>query len=144
MSLNWDPSRFQKYLDAEMNRRLDASAIEVANHVKELLSAEGTGQRKRRVRNKKGKLVTSKKLVYNANPSKPGDPPALQTGRLRGSYAWERNGFVRRVGTNVKHGRPLELGAPKIHLAARPHLLRALMERRARIDALMRKPITGV
>jgi hypothetical protein len=145
MALTWNSGPFERYLEAELGRRLDAAAIEVQSHTRTLLSKDGTGKRKNRVRNKAGKLVKSKKLVYNANPSKPGDPPALQTGRLRGSIAWDKPSlYVRRVGPGVKYGRPLELGSPKTHLLPRPFMVRALKERVARIRALMRRPLTGI
>ena len=143
MPVNWNGDAFLKYLNREMARRIDAATTEVQSHAKELLSVEGTGQRKRRVRSKKtGKLRKSKKLVYNANPSKPGEPPHVQTGRLRGGVARERVGMVGRVGTNVKYGRSLEQGTKK--MAKRPWLLRALLERRAAIGRIMRKPLTGI
>lgn len=43
--------------------------------------------------------------------SKPGEPPRMQSGRLRNSVSWMRLGqFSRRVGTNVFYGRLLEFG----------------------------------
>lgn len=59
------------------------------------------------------------------HPSPPGQPPAVQTGRLRASIAW---GFVgpqvARVGTNVKYAPALELGTK--YMAPRPFLRPAI------------------
>lgn len=141
-NLKWNGDRFIRLLKAELRRRVSACCHAVANRARELLSVEGTGKRTRRVRDKNNKLRQSRKLVYNANPSKPGEPPHVQTGRLRGSVAVEvQEGFtgpVGRVGTNVKYGRWLEL-ATRL-MAARPWLRRALQERAAVIKAIMIHP----
>lgn len=137
-SFKWNGAQFLKLLHAELRRRLSACAIATANHAKKLISIDGTGRRTIRKRNKQGKLVKSKKLVYGANPSKPGEPPHKQTGRLLGSVAWEIVGLVARVGTNVKYGRWLELATAR--MAARPWLRRALKEMSGFIRAVMHKP----
>jgi hypothetical protein len=127
-----------RLLTAELRRRLSACAIATANHARKLINVDGTGKRILRKRNAKGKLVRSKKLVYGAHPSKPGEPPRKQTGRLLGSVAWEIVGLVARVGTNVRYGRWLELATAR--MAARPWLRRALKEMRAFIGAVMGRP----
>lgn len=61
-------------------------------------------------------------------PSRPGEPPRVDTGRLRSSITHEvvskLKGIVGRVGTNVKYGRYLELGTSK--MLPRPWLIPAL------------------
>lgn len=61
-------------------------------------------------------------------PSRPGEPPHVDTGRLRSSITHEveetLTGIVGRVGTNVVYGRFLELGTSK--MKARPFLRPAL------------------
>lgn len=51
-------------------------------------------------------------------PSRPGEPPHVDTGRLRASITHEidRSFFniIGRVGTNVDYGRDLELGTSKM------------------------------
>ena len=117
---------------------LNAAAIHCMNRAKTLLSVEGTGQRTRRVRNKAGKLRKSTKLVYGKSPSAPGEPPHVQTGRLRASVAFEvdKESLTARVGTNVKYGRYLELGT-RAGIAPRPWLRRALAETAAQINAIL-------
>jgi len=45
----------------------------------------------------------------------------------------------RRVGTNLKYGLYLELGAPKVNLAPRPWLLVSLIENKPAINRLFSK-----
>ncbi|CAN0502344.1 unnamed protein product, partial [Phaeothamnion confervicola] len=73
------------------------------------------------------------------NPSAAGEPPHVQTGRLRASVAWERVGLIVRIGTNVIYGRWLELGTKK--MAARPWLRRMLAEQRAALARIICKPM---
>jgi len=51
-------------------------------------------------------------------PSAPGEPPHVDTGRLRSSISFEfessTSQFEARVGTNVTYGRDLELGTERI------------------------------
>jgi phage gpG-like protein len=126
-SYRWHGEKFKVQMQAEMVRRLNACAIVVANHAKKLISIDGTG------------VGDGGSLIYNANPSAPGDPPHVQTGRLRGSVAWEIIGLIARVGTNVAYGRWLELGTTDMD--ARPWLRRALTECADRIRAIMSRPL---
>lgn len=136
--LRWNGAEFLRRLNRELRQRLSVCAIATASHARKLISIDGTGTRTRRVRNAGGKLIRSKKLVYNANPSKPGEPPRKQTGRLLGSVAWEISGLAARVGTNVKYGRWLELATAR--MLARPWLRRALKEMQGFIRAVMCRP----
>src|SRR4051812_40404614 len=109
-NLKWHGPQVLALLTAELQRRLRACAILVAGHAKRLLSTEGTSKGGGG-RNAKGQF---KKLKYNVSPSSPGDPPHLQTGRLRASVAWELVGLVARVGSSLKYARWLELGTSTI------------------------------
>ena len=146
--------QFKKILDAELKRRVSACVDAIANRAKKLLSVPGTGQRWRDTGKHK-----KKSTVYGFSPSSPGDPPRKQTGRLRSSVAFEVHdtaaGPVGRAGTNVKYGRPLELGADTVRnsawgkptrpfhwrLLARPWLRRALTEMQPFIRAVMSRPM---
>lgn len=63
-----------------------------------------------------------------APPSEPGRPPAVVTGRLRGSVTWRLGedalGLYADIGTAVEYGLYLELGT--IYMAPRPFLRPAL------------------
>ncbi len=125
--INWHGPAVQAQIRAELTRRISAACIVVENHAKQLVSVEGAG----------GSGNT--RLSYNANPSAPGDPPHVQTGRLRSSIAHEVDGLTGRVGTNVIYGRWLELGTSR--MAARPWLRRALGEMTAAVTAIIGRPM---
>ena len=154
----WYGDRFLAILNAELRKRVSDCVYAIADRAKKLLSVPGTGQRWRSTGkgpNKKRKRST----VYGFSPSAPGDPPRKQRGRLRAGIADEVHdtpqGPVGRAGTNVKYGRPLELGAQAVRnkvygkptrpftwrLLARPWLKRALTEMTPYIKAVMTRPI---
>lgn len=82
------------------------------NAVKKLLSTPGAGE------------------VYgNHQASAPGDPPAVDTGRLRSSYDFQTGPDYVDIGSNVEYAPYLEFGTRTI--APRPHLRRAVEENRA-------------
>jgi len=124
-------------IEREMARRIRVCCILVWNHAKVLVNTEGTGV--------SGGYKTATKrvrkggLIYGANPSRPGEPPHKQRGRLLASIAWEVAGLIGRVGTNVDYGRFLELGTRK--MAARPWLRRALAEKTPECLAILRAPM---
>lgn len=130
---------FKARLIAEIGRRLDRAAVLVQNHAKELLSVEGTGQRVITMTDRRGRKRKRKKLIYGANPSRPGEPPRLQTGRLRASVATARTGLVARVGTGLLYGRHLEFGTSR--MAPRPWLRRSLLEMSDQIRAEIGRPL---
>ena len=123
---------------AIMRRRVEAACIVVENHAKVLVSVEGTGVR---TSSRRGRRKGT--LIYNKYPSAPGEPPHVQTGRLRASITHDiaADGLSGRVGTNVKYGLYLEKGAPSINLQARPWLLRALMEKRTTVERILTAPL---
>ncbi len=138
-NVRWNGDALKRQIHAELGRRLDACAIVVENHAKVLISVDGTARVATVKVDSKGRKRKGTKLVYGANPSKPGEPPHVQTGRLRASVAHERVGLVARVGTSLLYGRWLELGT--VHMAARPWLRRALFECSAQIRAILGRPM---
>ena len=98
-------------------------------------------------------------MVYGHATSQPGEPPRKQTGRLQSSVAHEvgeqLGQLIGRVGTNLRYGRALELGAKEVRnkvwgrytrpfdwvLEARPWLRRALKEMRNFILRVMAAPM---
>jgi len=111
-NLKWDGDGVRRLILAELTRRLHRCAVLVWNTWKSLLNVDGTG------------ASQGGGLVYGAHPSKPGEPPHKQRGRLLASAAWEVVGLVARVGTNLLYGRILELGGANVE--ARPSLRVAL------------------
>ena len=64
-------------------------------------------------------IVNDIKLSFGTSPSRPGDPPGVDTGALRASMRWARGGqYQRIIHDGVEYGVFLEYGTSKI--AARP------------------------
>lgn len=66
-------------------------------------------------------------------PSRPGEPPRADSGRLRDSIFARARGLKAEVGTELAYGRHLEFGTARV--AARPWLQPAFEARKARIAA---------
>lgn len=122
--LNWYGPEFEKRYRRWLSLWLNGAAHLVRNRAQKLIGIAGTG------RSGKGRKA---KQIYGANPSKPGEPPRKQRGRLRSSVAVDVDVSAARarVGTGLKYGRYLELGTQK--MAARPWLRRSLNETKAQI-----------
>jgi hypothetical protein len=78
--------------------------------------------------------------------SKPGYPPAVDTGTLSNSYQSQRRGrFAASLSSDQEHALYMEYGAPAANIAPRPHLLPAVERtaQRARRGGLLKKVITG-
>ena len=70
--------------------------------------------------------------------SAPGDPPAVDTGRLRQSVRYEIAGNVGLVGTDLDYGKKLQFGTRKV--AARPWLDVAFREAADRVREIFGRP----
>jgi phage gpG-like protein len=128
-NLNWQGDRAVAQIKAELHRRVQMASVVVYNQARELVSKEGAAIPSKR----RGKLK------YGKMPSRPGEPPHVQTGNLRRMIAFEVRGLIGRVGTNVPYARILELGGRT--MAARPWLRRALFERANAVKALLSAPM---
>jgi phage gpG-like protein len=149
--MKWYGDQRRAEIDAEMQRRLESCTRHVRNAARILLNIPGTTQaiasfsymgwetgedgKRRRVKRK----VRKKAKLYGSVVSEPGEAPRKQYGHLRTSVSTEVLKLVGRVGTNLEYGKHLELGTR--HMAARPWLRRALNESRAKITAILSKPI---
>lgn len=116
-------------LSAEAAERgVRAATIEAKNLTIAALSQPGKGRAYKRGRK-----------VHIA--SKPGDPPAPDTGRLRGSTQSEvlrtNDGALGIVSVNTEYAAALELGTEKI--AARPFISRVASENRERLMKVFAK-----
>jgi hypothetical protein len=142
--LDWHGDAVAARIRSELSRRLSRCCLLVVDRAKGLLNVDGTGTRKgRKKRGKDGRYRKAGKggLAYGANPSKAGEAPRKQRGRLLGSVAWELVGLAGRVGTNLPYGRWLELGTRLT--AARPWLRVALRDCRDAIVRILSAPMKG-
>lgn len=134
----WHGDKFMRDLRAEQVKRVTRAAIVVERQMKRNLSVSGTGVIQ-------GGIVVpaikrTKKTVYGAFPSKPGESPHKQTGRLRASVTYEVDAFQRdpvaRVGTNVVYGFILEA------FRNRPWLVKSFNQVRDQVRSILAAPWT--
>jgi hypothetical protein len=121
---DWNGDKAIETLHVETMDAIERACIIVWRRADRLLSIEGTG-REGTVKDR----------------SRPGEPPRKQTGELKDSVTYEIDEKLSqgRVGTNVDHGKYLELGT-KRGILPRPWLRRALLESADEINnALGRK-----
>lgn len=136
-----DPKRYEAKLAKHMNRQLDKAAIMLTNDVRKSFGNSGiTG----------GKSGATKK-EREANRSKPGEPPHVQTGTLRrnvwyGKAKGDKTGKLSRlVGTgignkqSVNYAMALEHGTGR--MAARPYLAPALKRNEKQIKKTLYTPM---
>lgn len=126
-SYSWNGDKFKEAFAKAIGRRVDSACIYLANQVRADVSQPGT--LRYTTTTKKGK--TRQSTVYNFTHSRPGNPPFKQTGHFRRSIAWERQGLVGRVGTNLIYGRVLET------TLNRPFLLPNAIKHRPEITAIL-------
>jgi hypothetical protein len=76
--VNYKGALFAKNMEKRINQNLDRAALYLEGQIKKVFQA-------------------------GPEPSEPGEPPAVQTGRLLGSITWDSVGrFTRRVGSSLK------------------------------------------
>lgn len=125
-------------LEREIGKRVQAAGYFVMTEARKLISVAGRTVSFTTIGKGKNK-GKQKKVVgpMGSNPSKPGEPPHRQTGRLRASVAQEHEPakLTSRVGTNVAYGKFLELGTAK--MAARPWLRRTLANNRNKVREMI-------
>ncbi len=112
---------FQNVVRLTGTRGLVEAALILERNIKRKLSQPGTGRIYPR----------GKKRVHQA--SAPGEPPAVDMGRLRSSIGHDETRVLGevisiRVGTNVDYATPLEYGAPSKGILPRPFMRPALEE----------------
>jgi len=134
--LKWFGREVVAKIDAKQETALTKGSIMIINKAKELMREPKTGE-DYRGKGKKGKKSTSQ---FKTRSSAPGEAPAVQTGRLRASLAFEQpKKLTRLIGSNLKKAFFLEKGTAK--MKARPFLRPAYRRTRARIARLLRGAI---
>lgn len=126
-------------LRADRKRTTLAIANVLRTGIVEELSHPGTGRVrwgriKTRTRSGRRKSITAKMIARAGRASAPGEPPAPDTGKLRGSIQVEYDDNLQRarVGTNDKKAAPLNFGTRRagrsrnVVIAPRPFMEPAL------------------
>lgn len=111
-------------------RAIHETAILFTAELTKTLSTPGRGRPRsapksvRRQLRSRNPSVRAKGMAYQAGnrASLPGDPPAPDSGRLRGSVFYRQVGVSANIGVAVPYARALEKGARKRNLAARPYM----------------------
>lgn len=158
--IKWDDAALKKHVRKVATDRL----IRAAETVRTIaIKSMGSGSQGRSIiathESSRAYTRTKKKKTYWSSP--PGEPPHVDTGRLRASITWaisegaqqgdalrtkaqsgdqvgrpdrEAKRIIAVIGTNVKYARSLEFGTR--HMKARPFLRPALEKARAKIKWL--------
>lgn len=147
MPLLWYGEKFDKKARAQIRRNVIDACLEVEGTAKGLMSRGGRTESGAAVVKPGAETVmidpetggSAKKV--NSYRSKPGEPPRVQTGRLRASITHEIHPTlpVGRVGTNVKYGKFLEFGTRR--MAPRPWLRVALALAQDKIKQIMSRKV---
>ncbi len=154
--IKWDDAKLREEVYDTTEKRLIRAAEEVRGTcIRSMLSGSEPGE--------KLYYKTKKKKEHWSSPA--GEPPHVDTGRLRASITWalsggksgktgnrvvrpaqsgdqvneppkRRNEIVAVVGTNVEYAKALEFGYEPNNLAARPYLRPALERAAAKIKWL--------
>lgn len=118
---SWRSSEITAAIENEMRKRLFLIGARVASHSRRLVSTSTRAN----------------------GPSLPGEPPHADTGRLRNSITHDvtrdaEGNLIAIVGSNCEYSPHLELGTSKME--ARPFLLRAIDDQRAKIKEIISRP----
>lgn len=123
--VSWNQERVLDVIDSTMLQRMTIGAAMVERDVKASMKGGGSPH----------------------IPSRPGQPPAIDTGAYR-ARIYSVAVYVRRrvrgyVISPSRQARALEFGYPPNNLAPRPHLRPSLMRMREPLRRLLGAPITG-
>jgi len=127
-------------IEQAIKSRMDEASLLVENETKLTLSRPGKGRIYENYiyEDASGNMVFGRTRNVPHRASAPGDPPAVDTGRLRQSIRREVSGNVGLVGTDLDYGKKLQFGTRKV--AARPWLDVAFREAADRVIEIFRRP----
>jgi len=118
--LIWKGKELEKLIGQKSARNMQTAAYFLEGEIKKSMKAGG-GRGKSHI------------------PAPPGEPPHVDTGRLRRSITHEievtDKGVIGRIGTNVDYGRYLELGTSR--MKARPFLRPGLEKNKRKIARIL-------
>ena len=116
--VKWNGKKCLRSVESQETRRLKKAAIHFVNQTKKNIGTKGS---------KCGKNTGGR--------SNPNEFPKLECGQLRNSMTFEVKKLKALAGTNVKHGKFLELGTSR--MSPRPFLRPTLKAERGRIKKII-------
>ena len=127
-------------IDEAIKARIDEASNLVRNETILTLSQRGKGRIYENYiyEDAAGNMKFGRTRNIPHQASAPGDPPAVDTGRLRQSIRAEIAGNVGLVGTDLEYGKKLEFGTRKV--ARRPWLSVAFDKSRDRVGQIFGRP----
>ena len=143
--LEWKGPEFVRKLDERLSRNLDSVGVFLQGEIVRSFgspSAPPEGGAKTPVLG----LTMRAKTFRAGQHSKPGEPPFVQTGTLRRSITFAREGLRKLlIGSSLKPQRGadhsyawlLEMGSPGGQLAARPYLRPAVRKNKRKILSML-------
>lgn len=114
----WNGKKMMNQVVTQEGRRLTKAAIHFTNKVKQNISTKG-----------------SKCNRNNGRRSRPGEYPFIECGQLRNSITYQIKQLKATCGTNVKHGKFMELGTK--NMAPRPWLRSTLKAEKRSIKRII-------
>ena len=129
-----------KAIDGAVAQRMCEAVKVVRNEAVLTLSRPGKGRVYENYiyEDEAGNMKFGRRRNIPHRASAPGDPPAVDTGRLRQSVRYEVEGNIGLVGTDLDYGKKLQFGTRKV--AARPWLDVAFREAADRVIEIFRRP----
>lgn len=132
MPVIWKGEQFKRRLNTHYEKTLDTIRIQMERDIKTSFGSSG--------------ISGATKGQRRANRSKPGQPPHVDTGRLRNSITSERKGLTAKIGSTIKpapgqqasYPLILELGLSQKLGGARPFLRPALKKAKAKFKRLLK------
>jgi hypothetical protein len=139
VTIKWHGDKIRGKLRTELRKRVSKCAGLVKREAIGLVGTSGTTQRTGQTKRRRGgvlKVYRKRSKRLNAAVSAPGEPPRMQTGRLKRSVKVKiMKGIRGRVYSRDPKAHLLEFGTVK--MAARPWLNVALANMRAAIQSVL-------
>lgn len=137
--LVWKADAYLKKVDAELGRNLDRVGVFLQGEIVRSFGSPGAPA-EGGPRTPTGRKTTAKRF-RSAQHSAPGEPPYVQTGTLRRSITFVREGAKKLLvgsslqpqGNSHSYAWLLEMGSPGGQLAARPYLRPAVRKNKMTI-----------
>jgi len=145
--IEWNGPAFSKEIEMEASNRMLRTCVLISNEAVRSMARPKSGAVRARKRLKSGRISKSQKSRWQkTRRSAPGEPPAVQTGKLWRSLGFMAGGIQKlstlrwRLGTHEEPAKFLEptkdAPAPKTRMRPRPFLEPAMKKMKPKIERL--------